>query len=280
MSGSVPGSDEGGTATRAVPNDLHGRLRLAMDGPLAVVTVNNPPHNLFDEDMWQAWFAVVDWLEHHAPRALLIRAAGRVVSAGVDVRIFRDTPADQVERYWRRNLRIVQALERLPCPTVFAAHSLTLTAAFEIALACDFIVAVGSARFGLVERRVAFTPAMGGTQRLAERAGVSRARELVMTGSLYRASTLADWGVVNALFEPATFADAAREFALGLAKGPTRAHAATKQVIREYSRGGVVAADAVLPAVAHRVSGTADHQRAVAGFLAHGPDHSTEYLGR
>ena len=264
----------------AVLNDLDAPLQLSFDGPLAVITVNNPPHNLFDEAMWQAWFAAVDWLRDNPPRALLIRAAGRVVSAGVDVRIFRDTPADEVAQFWRRNLRIAQALERLPCPTVFAAHALTLTAAFEIALACDFIVAVGGARFGLVERRVAFTPAMGGTQRLAERAGVSRARELVMTGKLYRASTLADWGVVNALFEAATFADEARAFAVDLATGPTQAHAGTKQVIREYLRGGVAAADAVVPAVAHRLSGTADHHHAVAGFLAHGPDHSTEYVGR
>ncbi|WP_373431272.1 enoyl-CoA hydratase/isomerase family protein [Streptomyces turgidiscabies] len=164
--------------------------------------MDNPPHNLFDEEMWQAWFAAVDWLEHHVPRALLIRAEGRVVSAGVDVRIFRDTRADEIEEYWRRNLRIVQAVERLPCPTVFAAHSLTLTAAFEIALACDFIVAVGGARFGLVERRVAFTPAMGGTQRLAERAGVARARELVMTGKLCRASTLAGWGLSTPCSSP------------------------------------------------------------------------------
>lgn len=194
MNDPVPKSDSGGTAVPGALGDPNAPLRLSFDGPLAVITMDNPPHNLFDDGMWQAWFAAADWLEHNVPRALLIRAEGRVVSAGVDVRIFRDTPADKVEECWRRNLSIVQTLEWLPCPTVFAAHSLTLTAAFEIALACDFIVAVGGARFGLVERRVAFTPAMGGTQRLAERAGVSRARELVMTGRLYRASTLADWG--------------------------------------------------------------------------------------
>lgn len=280
MNDPVPNSASGVTAVPGALDDPNAPLRLSFDGPLAVITMDNPPHNLFDDGMWQAWFAAVGWLEHNVPRALLIKAEGRVVSAGVDVRIFRDTPADKVEECWRRNLSIVQTLERLPCPTVFAAHSLTLTAAFEIALACDFIVAVGGARFGLVERRVAFTPAMGGTQRLAERAGVSRARELVMTGRLCRASTLADWGVVNALFEPATFADEAHAFSLDLATGPTQAHAATKQVIREYLRGGVVAADAVLPAVAHSVSRTADHGHAVAGFLAHGPDHGTEYFGR
>ena len=71
----------------------------------------------------------------------------------------------------------------MPCPVVFAAHALTLTAAFEIALACDPILATPNAKFGLVERVVGLTPSMGGPQRLAERCGSGRARELVMTGA-------------------------------------------------------------------------------------------------
>jgi hypothetical protein len=55
-------------------------------------------------------------------------------------------------------------------------------------LACDLILAAESARFGLVERVIGLTPAMGGTQRLAERAGSGRAREFVMTGATYTVS--------------------------------------------------------------------------------------------
>jgi enoyl-CoA hydratase len=57
---------------------------------------------------------------------------------------------------------IIHPLEALPCPVVFAAHGLTLTAAFEIALACDLIVASPMAKFGLVETVVGLTPSMGG----------------------------------------------------------------------------------------------------------------------
>ena len=74
------------------------------------------------------------------------------------------------------------------------------TAAFELALACDLIVAAESASFGLVEATVGLTPAMGGTQRLAERAGSGRARELVMTAERFDAATLHSWGVVNRLW--------------------------------------------------------------------------------
>ncbi|MGW2489098.1 enoyl-CoA hydratase/isomerase family protein [Streptomyces sp. NPDC001606] len=255
-------------------------LRLEADGPLAVLTLHSPPMNLFDRAMWDAWADALAWLTAHPPRALLVRAQGRVVSAGVDVRVFAELDAKDAEDFWRTRLGLTRALEALPCPTVFAAHSLTLTAAFELALACDLLVATPQARFGLVERKVAFTPAMGGTQRLAERAGPGRARELVMTGDLYRGSVLADWGVVNALFPPESFDADARNYALRLATGPTRAHRATKEVVRRLLDGGVAAADAALPALAAAVADTDDHRRAVAAFLTDGPEHTTAYEGR
>ena len=254
-------------------------LRLAFDGPLAILTMDSPPMNLFDEAMWAAWTDAVEWLTTNPPRALLVRSEGRVVSAGVDVRVFAGLDPEEAESFWRARLDTTQALEALPCPTVFAAHSLTLTAAFELALACDLVVATPQARFGLVERKIAFTPAMGGTQRLAERAGPARARELVMTGNLYRASLLADWGVVNALFPPASFATDALAYAMRLANGPTRAHAASKDIVRRYLTGGLPAADAALPAVAAGVARTADHRHAVAAFLTEGPEHETPYQG-
>ncbi|WP_369389827.1 enoyl-CoA hydratase/isomerase family protein [Streptomyces sp. CG1] len=266
-----------------LPSSLTGEsavLRLTFDGPLAVLTLHNPPMNLFDEAMWAAWADAVAWLTAHPPRALLVRAAGRVVSAGVDVRVFAELDPKDAESFWRTQLGITRALEALPCPTVFAAHSLTLTAAFELALACDLVVATPQARFGLVERKIAFTPAMGGTQRLAERAGPARARELVMTGDLYRGSVLADWGVINALFPPESFDTDAHAYAVRLATGPTRAHRATKEVVRRCLDGGVPAADATLPALAAAVADTSDHRRAVTAFLTDGPEHATDYQGR
>ena len=70
----------------------------------------------------------------------------------------------------------------LPLPTLAVVHGLCLTAGLELALACDLLWAAQDARFGLVEKVVGITPLMGGTQRMAERAGSARAREFVMTG--------------------------------------------------------------------------------------------------
>ena len=165
-------------------------VRVERDGGLAVMTLDSPPLNLFDRAMFDGLLAAIAAVEADPPRALLIRAEGRAVSGGVNVAEFDGLTPEQGERLWDELIGAVERVEALPLPVVFAAHALTLTAAFELALGCDLIVAARSAKFGLVEKVVGLTPSMGGTQRLAERAGSGRARELVMTGELFGAEQL------------------------------------------------------------------------------------------
>lgn len=249
---------------------------LEREGGLALVTFDAPPLNLFDAALGDALQRVLGELEESPARAVLFRAEGRVVSAGVDVSLFAaQEGADEATGTFDGLISIAQRVERLECPVVFAAHALCLTWAFELALACDLIVAAESASFGLVETVVGLTPAMGGTQRLAERAGAGRAREFVMTGRPYDAATLERWNVVNRVWPDAGFDAAARELARSLAVGPTRAHAATKAVLRAYLEGGVPLADERVGRIAGELFGTSDLQNAVRTFLEQGPGHAT-----
>jgi enoyl-CoA hydratase len=255
-------------------------IRLEHDGPLAVLSIDSPPLNLFDQALMGELSEAVDRLVAGPPRGLLIRAEGRAVSGGVDVHVFSGLSPEQAGEMWVRLLDLVHRVEALPLPTVFAAHALCLTAAFELSLGCDLLLAAESARFGLVETVVGLTPAMGGTQRLAERAGPARARELVMTGELYDAATLERWNVVNRVLPDAGFDEAARLFARRLAAGPTRAHAATKAIVRAgLDQGGAHAADECVPRLAGDLFATEDLQGAVRSFLERGPGHA-RYEGR
>ncbi|WP_446225939.1 enoyl-CoA hydratase/isomerase family protein [Nocardia sp. IBHARD005] len=240
----------------------------------ATITIDHPPLNLFDRRLIASLIADIAAVSALPPRALLIRAQGKVVSGGVDVNIFDGRTVEEGAQLWRELFeRIIHPLEALPCPVVFAAHGLTLTAAFEISLACDFILAAPKAKFGLVETVVGLTPSMGGPQRLAERAGSGRAREFVMTGDLYDAATMAEWGVVNAVHEDLETATGA--LITRLAEGPTRAHAATKQIIGAWRCGGVAHADSVTPEVSGELFATADLRGAVRSFLEIGPGKAT-----
>ena len=250
-------------------------VRLDRSGDVAEIVLASPPLNLFDRDLIDALIAAVAEVSADPPRALLIRAEGRAVSGGVDVELFHGlSPADASALWTDLLAEIVEPIEQLPAPAIFAAHALTLTAAFEIALACDLIVASRSAKFGLVEAVVGLTPSMGGTQRLAERAGSGRARELVMTGELFTADELAAWNVVNRVFDDADFEERMRALVEKLAAGPTKAHAMTKHVVRRYVEGGVEAADEAIRADAGELFATEDLQSAVETFLERGPGNA------
>ncbi len=266
-------------------------VRIERDGDVAVVVLDRPPLNLFDESVFAALEQAAAGLAAlTAPgrpdraRAVLVEARGKVVSGGVDVTAFRDVaegpdPAQVGAALWARLLRVAQTVEDLPVPTVFAAHGLTLTAAFELALACDVLLAAERASFGLVEIVVGLTPSMGGPQRLAERAGPARAKELVFTGERYPASVLERWNVVNRVLPDEGFAEAARDYARRVAAGPTVAHAATKRLVATAVRHGARAADDITPQVSGPLFATADLRGAVTSFLDEGPGKAT-YEGR
>jgi enoyl-CoA hydratase len=246
---------------------------------LAVATFDSPPLNLFDRAMFDSLREAVDELDRDPPRAVLFRAEGRAVSGGVDVHEFAGLTPEQGSSMWAELLAVIDKVELLPAPVVFAAHALALTAAFELALACDLIVAARSAQFGLVEKVVGLTPSMGGTQRLAERAGSGRARQLVLTGDLFGAEELERWNVVNYVYDDDGFDERARALAAGLAAGPTRAHAMTKHVLRRFRQGGIPAADDAIRDDAGELFATEDLKGAVSTFLEKGPGHA-EFRGR
>jgi enoyl-CoA hydratase/carnithine racemase len=249
-------------------------------GGLTVLTLDSPPLNLFDQAMMDDLGAAIAAIAASPPRALLIRAAGRAVSGGVDVNVFDGLTPEQGSALWTELLKMIDALEELPAPVVFAAHALTLTAAFEVALACDLIVATPSARFGLVEKVVGLTPSMGGTQRLAERAGSGRARQFVMSGGLFDAAELERWGVVNEIYPDEEFEARSRALAEDLAAGPTQAHAMTKRILRRFREGGIPAADEAVRTEAADLFATEDLQGAVRTFLEHGGPGHAEFRGR
>jgi enoyl-CoA hydratase len=247
---------------------------------LAVLSFDSPPLNLFDQRMIDDFQAAVGELAATPPRALLIRAEGRAVSGGVDVHVFEGLSPEQGSRLWDELLGTIDQLERLPAPIVFAAHALTLTAAFEISLACDLLVASPEAKFGLVEKVVGLTPSMGGTQRLAERAGSGRARQLVIGGGIFGAEEMERWGVVNTIFPADEFDARSRALAAELAAGPTKAHAMTKQILRRFREGGMPAADEAVRTEAADLFATADLQNAVKTFLEHGGPGHAKFEGR
>lgn len=253
-----------------MPRVVYGR-----DGDVGTITLADPPLNLFGAELMNDLMAAVEYAEGDRPRALVVRADGKVFTGGVDVEVFHGLTPERSARLFDELVAVVHKLEAMPFPTLACVHALCLTAGFELALGCDLIWAGESAKFGLVEKVVGITPAMGGTQRLVERAGPARARELVMSGALYDAGTLERWNVVNRVLPDGDLAEGAMAFAGELAAGPTRAHAATKRLVRAAIDEGVRGADARIGEVVGPLFDTQDTKNAVETFLREGPGKAT-----
>jgi enoyl-CoA hydratase/carnithine racemase len=253
-------------------------IRLERDGDIAIAVLSNPPLNLFTDRSFAELDECVIEVEASDARAFVWRAEGEVFTGGVDVNAFQrvvDAGPDAAGRFAQPLIDTVRRLEALEIPTFALVHGLCLTAGLEVALGCDMIWAGESARFGLVEAVVGLTPGAGGTQRIAERAGPARAREFVMTGGLYEAATLERWNVVNRVVADDELHEKGMRFAHRLASGPTRAHAATKRIVRGYLDGGVDEADRVTPGVFSDLFATDDLKNGVRSFLEQGPGKAT-----
>jgi enoyl-CoA hydratase len=255
------------------------QARYELIGDVAEIVISAPPLNLFGPDLLSALEECVARAAAERPRGLLLRAEGDVFSAGVDVHVFHGLDRAGADALTGRLLALTHAVEDLPLPTLAVAHGLCLTAGLELSLACDLLWAAEEARFGLVERVVGITPLMGGTQRMAERAGTARAREFVMTGGLYPAAELHAWGVVNRVRPKEELLEAARSHIAELAAGPTIAHAATKRIVRAQADHGTRGADARTAELTSHLFETQDSRNAVESFLTHGPGKAT-YSGQ
>jgi enoyl-CoA hydratase len=253
------------------------RVRYERDGDIGLVVLDDPPLNLFGTELTNDLMAALEEAEGDMPRALVVRAEGRVFTGGVNVEVFQDLSREEGATLFEEPLtKIVQKLEAMPLPTIASVHALCLTAGFELSLGCDILLAAESAKFGLVERVVGLTPGWGGTQRLAERAGPARARELVMTGELYDAATLERWNVVNRVFPDGELLEQTMKFAEHLAVGPPKAHDATKRMVRAFlDEGGVRGADKHVGDTVAPLFETEDLRNAVQTFLKEGPGKAT-----
>jgi enoyl-CoA hydratase/carnithine racemase len=210
------------------------KVRFERSGALGLLTLANPPLNLFDEELITDLRAAVDQAKQLPLRALLVRADGKHFSGGADVAIFKGKTADEARLRFTSHLRTIADLEELPFPTIAAVQGACMAAGLELVLACDLIWAASSARFGQVEATIGTTTLLGGIQRLAERAGPARAREIVYTADQYDAATFERWNIVNRVVPDDRLASEARAFAERLAGGATLAFAAGKKFVRAY----------------------------------------------
>ena len=207
-------------------------IELSGDGPVALVTLDNPPLNLLTAAMRRRLAQIAtDLARRPDVRAVVLAGAGdRAFSAGSDVREFPRDPAAGMRRA-RAEHDAYRRLGHLPQPVVAALWGHVLGGGLELALACDLRVADESALLGLPEVRIGVFPAGGGTQRLPRLIGSARAKELMMLGHTIDADEALRLGLVNRVVAAGTALDAALELARSIAERPGLAIRAIKRAV-------------------------------------------------
>jgi enoyl-CoA hydratase/carnithine racemase len=246
------------------------KVHFETSGPLGILTLANPPLNLLSGELIADLRTSVTEVKRAPLRALLLRAEGKTFSAGADVTAFKGRTADEARHGFTTHLRMIADLEELPFPTLAAVQGICVGGGLELALACDLIWAATSARFGQLEATIGTTTLLGGVQRLTERAGPGRAREIIYTAEQYDAATFERWNIVNRVVPDDTFASQTQAFAEQLANGPTLAYAAGKRLVRACLEGGVRAADRLVDEVAPPLFESQDMRAGVSALIRHG----------
>ena len=232
-------------------------------GSVGVILLNNPPHNLIGGAFIEEYCSAQEQAVANGARAILVRSELRHFCAGADVSALEAGGVSAPE--------ILNRLESIPVPTVAAVHGAVLGGGFELALACDFIVASESAQIGSVEVAIGLAPLLGAVQRLAERTGSARAREVAMLGRRYRPEVLEQWGVINLVTANDELESAALSLAQQLASEPTVALNAIKRIARIANTAGVDAADQALAEELAPMWASEDVKRGMAAMLETGP---------
>ncbi|MFL0669936.1 MAG: enoyl-CoA hydratase [Erythrobacter sp.] len=168
---------------------------------IATVTLNRPQAmNALNRAMRRRLYEVMRAVDgDDAVRAVILTGAGtRAFTAGLDLKELGSEPGAMGSANATDPAdNPVKAIEVCTKPVIGAINGVAITGGFEVALACDVLIASGNARFADTHARVGIMPGWGLSQKLARMIGISRAKELAFTGNFLDAATAQAWGLVN-----------------------------------------------------------------------------------
>ncbi len=166
-------------------------------------------------------------------RGLVITGFGdKAFVAGADIKEMQGLTTSGAVEFSELGQKIFMLLEELPFPVMAAVNGFALGGGCELALACDWIYASENAELGLPEVGLGLIPGFGGTARLVEKIGPSRASELVFSAQRLKASDALAWGLVNRVLPQADLMTQAVLVLTGIAKKGPQAVAQAKRVIQ------------------------------------------------
>jgi 2-(1,2-epoxy-1,2-dihydrophenyl)acetyl-CoA isomerase len=252
-------------------------ITLEKKGPIAVLTLNRPDAmNALGEpgDGEAVRDACAKINSDKSIRCAILTGAGKGFSAGGNVKAMRDrvgsfagNPAEVRENYKNGVHMIVRALYNLEVPLIAAVNGAAIGLGCDVACMADIRISSDNARYGVTFLKVGLIPGDGGAWLLPRVIGMSRACELLFTGSVIDAKTAEQWGLVSKVVPGDKLMDEAMALAASIAKQPPQALRVTKQLLRHGTQATydtVMEMSATAQGLMHH---TRDHEEGVAAIL-------------
>jgi enoyl-CoA hydratase len=247
------------------------------DDGVTVITLANGKVNALSSALLAELEEVAQRLIADPPGAVVITGGERIFAAGADISEFGGPDeATSITAGFHRALDAVAAIPRF---VIAAVSGYALGGGCELALACDYRIASEKAVFGQPEILLGIIPGGGGTQRLPRTIGVSRAKEMCITGRQVRADEALRIGLADEVVSSDELHERALALAAQVAAGASEAQRLTKAAIDQGMSTSLDAGLAVERDAFVEVFHSEDSQIGVASFLEHGPGHAT-FTGR
>jgi crotonobetainyl-CoA hydratase len=206
-------------------------IRLHREGAIVTVMIDRPPANAFDAELSRELGEVMAGYQADPDLrcAILTGAGEKFFSAGSDLKWGAEGGLNLPPgSYGPGGFAGLSEMWSLTKPVVAALNGMAVGAGFEIALACDIVVAAEEVRFWLPEVRRGFIAGAGGVIRLPRLLPYQLAMEMLLACQWMPAARLADFGLVNRVVPRAELMAAARFYADAIAEAAPRAVRATK----------------------------------------------------
>ncbi|WP_144037149.1 enoyl-CoA hydratase [Sphingomonas sp. TZW2008] len=202
---------------------------------VATVTLNRPEAmNALSKALRTRLYEVMSQIDgDDSVRAVVLTGAGtRAFTAGLDLKELGSQPgALGSANATGADENPVKAIELCSKPVIGAINGVAITGGFEVALACDILIASENARFADTHARVGVMPGWGLSQKLSRLIGISRAKELSLSGNFLDAATAERWGLVNRVVPADALLPTAQQLAADIASVDTAFITAYKRLI-------------------------------------------------
>lgn len=244
---------------------------LTRDGGVAVIRLNRPPLNPFDDDLTAGLRACVsDLTSDDSVRACVLWGGPTNFAAGADITRLAAMDFEEVVLWNARLQSTFTSVAELPFPVVAAVMGYCLGGGLELAMCADYRVGATTAKVGQPEVKLGIIPGSGGTQRLTRIVGRSRAKQILMTGRLIDASEARSLRLLDEVLSPEDVFDRSVNLAAELARGPRFAIRAIKEAV-DSAEPSLESGLALERSLIAGLFATRDRSTGMESFLSHGP---------